>query len=600
MRAQHRFRRTTSGVLGALTFLLVASTPAIAAGNLTTAATDRTSAQERKRVDRLPTPKPHWYKCIDMARTQCAVVRLPLDYDHPKAGTTKVAVLRIKARKPKQRIGSLFVNPGGPGGSAVNLAMAADRWLSNDILDRFDIVGIDPRGIALSENLRCFPNPGAQDRAMAGLNVAFPVSREESARYIRAAGRVAKGCSTTGKRLAGAMSTAEVARDMEMMRRAVGDKKLSFFGFSYGTALGQYYANMFPDRVRAIVVDGVVNPVSWTGTPATGGQILDERLRSADGAYKAMRELLARCGKAGEKYCPLAAGGDPATKFRTVIERLKTKPIDLPARGNEPAFTLDYPGFVSGTLSALYDPAGLDAIIAMTNDLYKASSPVSALAVTGKRDLAASAHALRAWAVPGRGFPYVNELEAYSGVICTDGRHPAKGTSWPAMVAKADRRAPDFGPAWAWATVQCATDKWKVRDKTAYTGPFNRRSSAPVLVVGNYYDPATNYAEAVSASKLLGNARLLSSDSWGHTAYGTSPCVTRAVGAYLLKGTLPKAGTVCKGDVQPFTKLPQPSSAQTPARMRDILPTGPGALAQQPTGVKKLPPVVLPPQFRNW
>jgi hypothetical protein len=159
------------------------------------------------------------------------------------------------------------------------------------------------------------------------------------------------------------------------------------------------------------------------------------------------------------------------------------------------------------------------------------------------------------------------------------------------MVARADRRAPDFGPAWAWSTVQCATGVWKANDPAAYRGPFNRRTSAPVLVVGDYYDPATNYDEAVSASRLLPGARLLSSDSWGHTAYGTSACVTGAVDAYLLSGALPKAGTVCKGDVQPFTAEP----VQALAASRDVLPGRP-----KPSAARKLPPVVIPPQFRNW
>src|SRR3954452_8413843 len=109
---------------------------------------------------------------------------------------------------------------------------------------------------------------------------------------------------------------------MDVLRRAVGDKKLTFLGFSYGTAIGQYYADMFPDRFRAIVVDGVIDPEHWVGTKKTGSLEQDERLRSADGAYRALQEILARCGKAGDKYC-VFAGGDPAQKFATIAAKLR-------------------------------------------------------------------------------------------------------------------------------------------------------------------------------------------------------------------------------------------------------------------------------------
>jgi pimeloyl-ACP methyl ester carboxylesterase len=577
-----RLRRAGVALLAALSVLLSSDPPAaVAAGPV-----DQTSAAERRRVDRVPAPKIRWYKCADIDRGECAIVPLPRDYDNPRAGTTNLGVFRVRARKPAQRIGSLFVNPGGPGGSSVDLAAGADGWLSGGVLDRFDVVGIDPRGIGRSDNVKCFPSPREQTRAMAGMDVPFPVGAAEAARFIGGASRVAKACSAAGNKLIRRMSTADVARDMDVLRRALGDKKLTFLGFSYGTALGQYYANMFPDRVRAIVVDGVINPVSWVGTAATGGQILDERLHSADGAYKAIRELMRRCATVSTALCPLAGGTvSPQAKYDSVIKRLKAKPIAIPAEGDEPPFTLGYAGFVSGTLSALYSPDGLSAIVRMTAALYNASS-------ANARELSAAVRAVRKWAKgPARGFPYDNSFEAYSGVTCTDARHPKRAADWPALVAKADRRAPDFGPAWAWSTVQCATGVWTAQDTTAYRGPFNRRTSAPVLVVGDYYDPATNYAEAVSASRLLPNARLLSSDSWGHTAYGTSACVTGAVDAYLLSGALPKAGTVCKGDVQPFTGEP----AGTLAASRDILPGRP-----KPSVARKLPPVVIPPQFRNW
>jgi pimeloyl-ACP methyl ester carboxylesterase len=527
--------------------------------------TDKTSAKERKRVDSVKTPKLGWYKCYDIA--ECATVRLPLDYDKPKGATTEIAVLRVKARDQKHKIGSLFLNPGGPGGSGTSIALAAPNFLSDSVLDRFDVVGVDPRGIASSENIKCFKSTKDQTKAFAGLNVAFPYGKTQEAAYIKSAKKVAKACSTTGKKIAGAMSTAEVVRDMEVLRRAVGDKKLTYLGFSYGTAIGQYYANMFPDRFRALVVDGVIDPVSWTGTKKTANQIQDERMHSADGAYKALKEILKRCDKAGPEYCEFS-DGDPVKNFDTIATKLQKKPLVITDEFG--TFTVTYADFVGAILGALYDTyagEGVASISAQLWTLLAAPAASSADKAAAKAALVKRIKDARA-RKPARDFPYDNGFEAFSGVMCTDGLHPKDANSWPAATAKADKRAKYFGRAWAWGSVQCARNSWTVRDEDAYKGPFNRRTAAPVLVVGSYWDPATNYEEAVSSSKLLPNSRLLSSTNFGHTAYGTSACATTAIDTYLLKGTLPAKGKVCQGDVQPFTEPLDPGEPQEMTTMR--------------------------------
>lgn len=590
-------RRTRSLAAVAVAGVLLAGaaiTPAAAApaptgwGRPTTS--DRTSPTEARRVDRVPTPKIGWYPCYGYA--ECATVQLPLDYDNPKGATTEVAVLRVKARDQQRRVGSLFLNPGGPGGSGTDIALAAPYFLSDGLLDRFDIVGVDPRGVASSQQVRCFPSVKDQTRAYAGLNVAFPWTKAEEKAYIASAKAVGKACSTTGKPLTGAMSTSEVARDMDVLRRAVGDKKLSFLGFSYGSALGQYYANMFPDRVRAVAVDGVLNPEAWVGKGKARNQLQEIRLRSADGAYQALREILQRCDKAGEEACPLAAG-DPVASFELVAQRLRKKPlvIDDPDLGS---FTVTYADFVSANLGALYSPYGYEQVVGLTADLLVLTDPAPASAARLKQARTAVAERAAEAKKQARryDFPYNNGLETFLGVDCTDAYHPKDVTAWPALSAKEDKRAPYFGRIWAWSAAPCARNTWTVRDEDAYAGPFNRRTSAPVLVVGNHWDPATNYEGAVTSAKLLPNSRLLSSDSWGHTAYGTSACVTGAVDAYLLKGTLPAKGTVCTGDVQPFAELPAPPEAAARADAPK------GALAEEGLPEhgepKRLPPVVAP------
>ena len=577
---QLKYRVLALGTVAtALTAVVVPVAAATAAG--APAHADVTSAVERRRVDGVATPRLRWKACRDLSpRAECATVKLPLDYDAPRGATVDIAVLRVKARKPAQRIGSLFLNPGGPGGSGVSFAAGADGFLSPTVLDRFDVVGFDPRGIGSSSYLTCFRTAAEQQAVMAGLVISIPVNVAEEKKFIASAKAMGKACSTTGKPLSGAMSTAEVARDMDVLRRAVGDKKLTYLGLSYGTALGQYYANMFPDRVRAMIMDGVINPVSWVGSAATANEIQGERLRSADGAYKALRELLVRCGKQGPKYCRFAdGGGDPVAKFATLARRLRTKPVTVDGE------KVTYADFIGNVWGALYGPDGFDEIDQSAAQLWTASDPAAApaLVALAKRTLGVRITAAKAGA--GRAEKLINLKEASLGVTCTDGRHPRKAESWPAAGAKADKRAPYFGRAWAWTTVGCAGNAWSVQDEDTYTGPFNRTTAAPVLFVGNYYDPATNYNNAVSSNRLLPGSRLISSDSWGHTAYRTSACVTDAVDAYLLAGTLPAPGLRCVGDVQPFTKPLQSAERSLSAGGSDT--------NQAPVFVPPIPSILL-------
>jgi pimeloyl-ACP methyl ester carboxylesterase len=541
-------RLLAAGAAGlALAGALVVPASATAAPKAISAAASgssaRTSATERRRVDSVRTPKLNWFSCYSWG--QCATAKVPLDYDQPNGKQVTLALLRVRARDQKHRIGSLFVNPGGPGGSATSMALGAPYFLSNAILDRFDVVGMDPRGVGFSDQIDCFSSTARQMPTMRAMSVGFPWGAAQEKTFIKAAQNEAHGCSTTGRQLAGAMSTAEVARDMDVMRRAVGDQKLSYLGFSYGTALGQYYANMFPDRFRALVVDGVVDPKSWVGSAATAGQIQDDRLHSADGAWKALAEILRRCAAAGPAKCEFSNA--PMHNFRIIAERLKTRPVTLDGE------KITYAGFISMVLTALYEQDAGAEVTDLAAKLYALTVPGAKPSTTQLAAAKATVTRMRSKAA-GRDFPYDNSFDAYSAVMCTDGVHPAHGTSWPNAAARADKRATYLGRAWAWASVQCAGDHWTVRDEDAYVGPFTKMTQHPVLVVGSFWDPATNYVDAVKSSRLLPNSRLLSSNNWGHTAYGTSACATSWTDRYLLYRALPPKGTTCVGAVQPFTQ----------------------------------------------
>jgi len=370
--------RTRWTITAAAAVLATALTPMVTAGAASAApesaapkpaaASDRTSAVEARRVDSVPTPRLGWYPCYGNA--ECATVRLPLDYDRPTGPTTELAVLRVKAADPARRVGSLFINPGGPGGSATQAAYFAPSFAPG-LHERFDIVGVDPRGVAFSDNVRCFAGNAEQTAALAGMNVPFPMTREEIAAYVASSRKVGKACSTTGTPLSASMSTAEVARDMDVIRRALGDDKLSFLGFSYGSYLGAVYANMFPDRVRAVAIDGVLDPVAWAGTPGTASRPVTDRIRSADGAYKALQEIFGRCTQVGAARCSLADGAAPAADYALVAERLKHHPLVIPFPGGE--FVYTYAFFVADTLGALYDPFGYAFIVDNVEQLLVAT-----------------------------------------------------------------------------------------------------------------------------------------------------------------------------------------------------------------------------------
>ena len=549
-----------------LAALALTATIAPAEGASPSATPPGSAAARRADPGAVATPKLNWYACLDKA--ECTTVKVPLDYDQPAGAQVELALLKLKARRPARRIGTLFVNPGGPGGSATEFAYFSDQILSPSVLNRFDIVGMDPRGMGFSDHVQCFPGVREQTLALTGYDKAFPTTPAAVQSWLRSDRALGSACSQDV--LARSMSTAEVARDMELMRRAVGDRKLSYLGLSYGTYLGQVYAAMFPRRVRAIAVDGVVDPVAWAGS-RTSNQPLDARLRSSQGSWKALREILRRCDQVGGSRCRFA-GGDPVANLALIASRLKATPLADTDPFTGEVFTFDYSDLVASMLGTLYDPAGYDWIVEMLSELLILTEPPN----PGAKESAAQARrrqsALSGFAellrqrpdvaerphfgAPTRssayGFPYDNFAEAFASVTCTDTRDSTRSADYPAYAASADRSAPYFGQIWTWSTSMCASDAFPGEDEDAYYGPFNRRTSAPVLFVGNYYDPATNYAGAVSASRRLPRGRLLRSDSWGHTAYGSSSCATSAVDRYLVARKLPPRRKVCRGDVQPF------------------------------------------------
>lgn len=618
-------RRWNRALAGSIAICSLVAAPLVAqattntthasASSVSTAKGDVTSKAEAKLVDRVRTPKPDTFDCTEVfgVKSECGTVELPLDYDKPKGATTDVAYLRVPAKDQKNKIGTLFLNPGGPGGSGIDIASQAPFFLSPGVLKKFDVVGVDPRGTNFSDNVRCYKNLGEQLAGTKGLNVAFPYNKKEVRDYQRSSKNLGQACSSTGKPLSAHMATANVARDMDVMRRMFGDTKLSYLGFSYGSYLGNVYANTYPDRVRAVAIDGVLDPVAWAGTPATAGTPVTARIRSGEGATKAIDEILRLCKKAGPEFCELSSKGDPKKIYDELERSLKNAPLVI-VDPDDPEFsvTVDYPNFVDVLLGELYAPFAPELIDLDVSSLYDLTAGPEAK-VTRAEKKAASRHLVAQRRAQlqnqettkaetetiskqtGFAFPYFNDGEAFQTVLCTDSVNPKNVRDWPKFADRAASTGTGFGRLWTWGSAPCASKTWTVKDTDSYRGSFSARTANPVLVVGNFWDPATNYDGAVRAASLLPNSRLLSSDNFGHTAYGTSRCVTSKVDTYLLTAKVPAAGTKCKSDFGAFEE-PLFDEEDFPSSKRSAASAIEKEEKKQEAILRELPPVVPPIQ----
>ena len=324
------------------------------------------------------------------------------------------------------------------------------------------------------------------------------------------------------------MSTANVARDLDALRAAVGDEALTYVGYSYGSFLGVTYANLFPNRIRALVVDGVLDPIAWTTGVGTQGSTIpfSTRLHSDIGAQATLDEFFRLCDTGTCAFGPASAA-----RFAALGARLKADPS-----------ILNYSQLVGMTLSAMYDSSSWEEFAQLLADLDAATGPTAALRAR------VQAFQARPLYIAKRGFPrYPNFLEGFPAVACADSENPSSYAAWSAAAATSFGT---FGPIWTWASSICA--EWPAGDDDRYLGPFTASTTKPVLVVGNRFDPATRYEGAQTVAGLLPNSRLLTVAGWGHTSLFISRCADEAVSRYLLTSVPPAAGTVCQPDSVPF------------------------------------------------
>jgi pimeloyl-ACP methyl ester carboxylesterase len=460
-----------------------------------------------------------WQPCADVARSalgktpsnvtyDCGKVSVPQDWSNPSGGKQfSVALLRARATHQSNRIGSLLVNPGGPGGSGVDLAAYLSAGLPAEITQRFDIVGFDPRGVGRSDRIKCFSD--------AELDASFgadpdPVSQPDFDKAVGLARKMAQSCGGKYGDSLRLFSTEQAAHDMDAIRTALGEQKLTYLGYSYGTLLGAVYAQLFPTRVRAFVLDGAIDPTLNSMASAES---------QAKGFEHAFDNFATWC-KDNAVRCPIAP--DARAVVTSAIDSTRRSPV--PGPGGRAATA----GWVqTAVIASLYSQEQWSQLATAIDNLRKGN----ATEVLRLADSYAERDAR------GR---YSNLFDANAAVNCVDDASTPSVDKLRTLQSEWRQKYPLFGASSA-LDLLCA--QWPGKRDPYPTG--TAKGAPPVVVVGTTGDPATPYEQTPKLADMLGVGVVLTWQGEGHTAYPQTRCITSAVNRYLIDLTVPAKGASC-------------------------------------------------------
>jgi len=454
--------------------------------------------------------KVSWRTCQD--DKLCTTIKVPLDYEKPAAKSISLSVIKVPARSKSQRVGSLVVNPGGPGGSGINYAAQSSAYFGSELQQAFDIVGFDPRGVGKSTPVQCLSDAEIDEFVAADPDPDTPA---EVARGDELLAGFGDGCVSESGDLAAHVSTVEAAKDIDIIRAALGDRKLSWFGASYGTFLGATYAELFPHRVGRMVLDGAIDPSLSTE---------EMSLVQAKGFETALRAYVGHCVDAGD--CFLGSSVDAGTKrIRQFLDNVETNPIEGSggrqlAAGNAvlgiwaPLYNSGYWPILDSSLKAAF--AGSGGPLLALSDSYTSRGP------SGYVD---------------------NSIEALYAINCLDHDDSIPASDAASRVSEFERDAPTFGAIFAYGLASCS--QWPI-----HTGrvpePIHAKGAAPILVIGTTRDPATPLEWAEALASQLESGILIRRDGDGHTGYNAgNDCVDDVVESYLVSGKTPKSDVDC-------------------------------------------------------
>ncbi|WP_370188613.1 alpha/beta hydrolase [Aeromicrobium sp.] len=445
--------------------------------------------------------------------SECATITVPIDYDEPDGATTTLKAARYLSTGDGTRV--LFVNPGGPGGSAIDFAASLAGSMAPTVRNAFTIVGIDPRGVGESSPLKCLPDAQFDAYAASDPDPSTPAEVRELRAGVRELG---EACAENSGELAGHVSTEEAARDMDVARAAMGQQKLDWFGASYGTQLGATYATLFPQKVGAMVLDGAVDPAQDVFGSAFG---------QATGFQRALDAYLDACAKL--ESCPL--GQDPNAANRALaafMSRLEDRPLPT---GTDRELTKGRAFY--GVAVTLYDKAAWPVL-----------SQALTAALQGDGSLLLRLNDLY-FSRQSNGSYDGNIGWANIAVNCLDNRERPSVAEVEAELPRFEKVSPVFGAALGWGTLGC-TDWPEPAERPQVE--IDAEGASPIVVIGTTRDPATPYENAKALADQLGDREgvLLTREGDGHTAYSSgNRCIVKAVDAYLVDGTVPRDGTTC-------------------------------------------------------